>query len=284
MANSIKISKIRNYRWTLLLLLLTFTQSSFAFKDILPRYALVIGNADYKFSPLKNPTNDAADMAATLKTLRYQVTMGFDKNPIELRKIVADFYSHIKEKNAISLFYYAGHAIQADNINYLIPVNASINSFLRLKSQAFSTNELLQSHKKSSSRQNIIILDACRNNPFKVSDKSKKNRGVNISDKTLLSLPRGLAPIEAPTGTLIAYSTEPGSTASDGSGRNGTYTSSLLRHISKSETAEELFKKVRRDVLAATHNRQTPWEHSSLIETFYFIPPSNEEIPDIISF
>ncbi|MCK5336248.1 MAG: caspase family protein [Gammaproteobacteria bacterium] len=264
------------------ILLTLFTPLSFAYETVVPRYALVIGNTNYKFSPLKNPANDARDMASTLRSLRYQVTTGYDQNPSQLRKLVADFYKTIKEKDAISLFYYAGHAIQSDNINYLMPVNASISSYERLKSQALSTNELLSSLRQSSSKQNIIILDACRNNPFKVT--KKNSRGMSISDNKLLNLPRGLAPVEAPTGTLIAYSTEPGNTASDGNGRNGTYTASLLRHISKSETAEALFKKVRRDVLAATQNQQTPWEHSSLVETFYFIPPSNEEIPDIISF
>ena len=264
------------------ILLILFTPLSFAYETVVPRYALVIGNSDYTFSPLKNPANDARDMASILRSLRYQVTVGYDQNPAQLRQLVADFYKTIKEKDAISLFYYAGHAIQSDNINYLMPVNASISSYERLKSQALSTNELLSSLRQSSSKQNIIILDACRNNPFKVT--KKNSRGMSISDNKLLNLPRGLAPVEAPTGTLIAYSTEPGNTASDGNGRNGTYTASLLRHISKSETAEALFKKVRRDVLAATQNQQTPWEHSSLVETFYFIPPSNEEIPDIISF
>ena len=180
-----------NYRWPLLLLLVTFAQSSFAYEDILPRYALVIGNADYKFSPLKNPVNDAEDMAKILTTLRYQVTTGFDQNPAQMKKTIADFYSQIKEKNAISLFFYAGHAIQAENINYLMPVNAGISSFSLLKSQAFSSNELLQSLTLSSSRQNIIILDACRNNPFKVSDKVKNNRSIKIIDKSLLGLTHG---------------------------------------------------------------------------------------------
>lgn len=142
----------------------------------------------------------------------------------------------------------------------------------------------MQSLSYSSSKQNIIILDTCRNNPFEINKSNKNGRGLNVSDKGLKPLPSGLAPIEAPTGILIAYPTELGNTASDGKGLNGTYTSAMLRHITKSETAEVLFKEVRRDVLYATHNRQTPWEHSSLTEKFYFIPPSNEEIPDIISF
>ena len=276
--------KTRTLHWVFGIALISFTQASFAFETTAPRYALIIGNSDYKFSPLKNPSNDAKDMASTLKSIRYNVTVGLNQNPEQFTKLVDDFYRNIKEENAISIFYYAGHAIQSNNINYLIPVNAKISSHKALKTKAFSTEDLLKSLKHSASKQNIIILDACRNNPFELSKPDEKSRGFTVSDKKLSSLPRGLAPIEAPTGTLIAYSTEPGNTASDGKGSNGTYTSSLLRHITKSETAEALFKEVRRDVLNATHNRQTPWEHSSLTEKFYFIPPSNEEIPDIISF
>lgn len=257
-----------------LVLSLFIPSISVAFERIVPRYALVIGNGSYKFSPLKNPANDAADMASTLRSLRYEVTVVVDQNPAQMRDTVTSFYNKIKQQDAISVFYYAGHAIQANNINYLIPVNAKITSYDSMKTEAFSINELLYALKRASSKQNIIILDACRNNPFKIK---------NV-DNTLAALPKGLAPIEAPTGTLIAYATEPGNVASDGKGENGTYTSALLRHITQSETAEALFKKVRKDVLSSTSNRQTPWEHSSLVEKFYFMPPSNEEIPDIIGF
>lgn len=263
--------------------LLLFSPVSHSYEEVLPRYALIIGNSDYQFAPLKNPVNDARDMSATLEKLRYKVKLALNQNPEQLRQSVKDFYQSIKEKNAISLFYYAGHAIQADNINYLIPVNAQISSYKKMKSESLSINDVLYAIKRSSSHQNILILDACRNNPFKPVAGSK-SRSLNITDKKLLSVNTGLAPVKAPTGTLIAYATEPGNTASDGDGKNGAYTSALLRHIGKAETAEALFKEVRKDVLYDTDNRQTPWEHSSLIEKFYFMPPSNEEIPDIVSF
>jgi len=265
-------------------ILILFSTSVFSYEEVLPRYALIIGNANYTFSPLKNPLNDANDMASTLRALRYDVTVALNQNPDQLRQSVSRFYNSIKEHNAISLFYYAGHAIQSNNVNYLIPVNANITSFERMKSQALSVNKVLTALKQSPSNQNIIILDACRNNPFEVNSDRKNKRSLVINDEKLLNLPHGLAPVEAPTGTLIAYATEPGNTAADGKGSNGTYTSALLRHIRKSETAEALFKEVRKDVLEVTRNRQTPWEHSSLIEKFYFMPPSNEEIPDIVSF
>lgn len=271
-------------RSCLFILLVFISLRTYSYQDVLPRYALVIGNSQYTFSPLKNPFNDARDMAAKLRSLRYDVTSAFDQNPQQIRQTVDNFYKKVKAKNAVSLFYYAGHAIQSKNINYLIPVNAAISSYSLLKKQALSVNDVLNAIKASSSKQNIIILDACRNNPFESSTSTKHNRSMQITDKDLLSISAGLAPVEAPTGTLIAYATEPGNVASDGRGNNGTYTSALLKHIGKSETAEALFKKVRRDVLKASDYRQTPWEHSSLIETFYFIPPSNEEIPDIIGF
>jgi len=267
-----------------LLLLLMISKSAFAFEETLPRYALIIGNANYSFSPLKNPVNDANDMATKLRSLRYKVTVALDQNPEQIRKSVKSFYQSIKENNAVSLFYYAGHAIQANNINYLIPVNANITSFERMTTQSLSINEVLQALRQSPGDQNIIILDACRNNPFEAKAGSKNKRAIVIEDKKLQQLSRGLAPVEAPTGTLIAYATEPGNAAADGKGSNGTYTSALLRHIGKSETAEALFKEVRKDVLEATDEKQTPWEHSSLIKKFYFMPPSNEEIPDIVSF
>jgi len=274
----------RKNQWILLLSLIFVAMECGAYEDVLPRFALVIGNGNYQFSALKNPVNDAKDIASTLRTLRYDVTVAVNQTPSQMRKVVTDFYSKIKQSNAVSLFYYAGHAIQSNNINYLIPINAQIDSYDRMKSQAFSINELLKALKQASSNQNIIILEACRKNPIEINTKNENKRGLVVTDEAFLNLPGGLAPVEAPTGTLIAYATEPGRTASDGKGRNGTYTSALLRHIGKSETAEALFKKVRKDVLNATRNQQTPWEHSSLIETFYFMPPSNEEIPDIPSF
>lgn len=272
------------FRITFIVITVSLPVHSFAYESVLPRYALVIGNSEYKFSPLKNAANDARDMAAVLGRLRYDVSLLLNKEPDALRQGVYDFFNNIKEPDAITLVYYAGHAIQADNVNYLIPVNAGITSFEKMKDVSFSIDELLRVLKHSISKQNVIILDACRNNPFKAASSKDKSRGLVVADEKLMSLGSGLAPVEAPRNTLIAYATEPGNTASDGKGKNGVYTAALLRYIEVSETAEALFKKVRKDVLASTRYRQTPWEHSSLTEKFYFIPPSNEEIPDIIGF
>lgn len=268
--------------------LLLLPPVAMAYEEALPRYALIIGNGDYDFSPLANPANDASDMAEKLRKLRYKVTLVTNQEPGEFRKTVAGFYQSITESNAVSLFYYAGHAVQLRNKNYLIPVKAEVNSEADIRRLAYPMNDLFAALKRSNSEQNIIILDACRNNPFEVRAGTEGNRGLarvtREKSKKLSELAVGLAPVEAPPGTLVAYATEPGNVAEDGRGRNGTYTRALLRHISKAETAEALFKKVRKDVLRETRNRQTPWEHSSLLETFYFSPPKNREVPNFVTF
>jgi len=267
-----------DYSWLLLittLLVGSIALPCFAYNESLPRYALVIGNGHYDLAPLKNPANDAKDIAEKLRKLRYRTTLATNLNPQQFRETVAEFYDSIAESNAVSVFYYAGHGVQMRNTNYLIPVEVAIDNPAQLIANAFPISELLTALTDSASEQNIIILDACRNNPFKQTKKTTSH---------LMELQQGLAPAEAPPGTLIAYATEPGNVAEDGRGRNGTYTMALLRHITKSETAEELFKKVRKDVLSATDNRQTPWEHSSLLETFYFAPPKNKKIPNILNF
>jgi len=246
-----------------------------AYDESLPRYALVIGNSDYDFAPLKNPANDARDIARTLEQLRYKTTLATNLDAQAFRTTVQQFYASIAEANAVTVFYYAGHGVQLHNVNYLVPVQASIDSPRQLAEQAFSINDLLAAIQQSRSDQNVIILDACRNNPF-------KQTKANASQ--LAEIQSGLAMVEAPAGTLIAYATEPGNVAEDGRGRNGTYTGALLRYLKEAETAEELFKKVRREVLQATRNRQLPWEHSSLLETFYFAPPKNNKIPNIVTF
>ena len=261
--------------FALLPAILLFMPSAHAYDESLPRYALVIGNSNYDFAPLKNPVNDATDVARNLRKLRYKTTLATDLNPQQFRDTVAEFYRSIKEDNAVSVFYYAGHGIQLQNTNYLIPVNVPTASPTALIDSAFSINELLAALDDSRSDQNIIILDACRNNPF------QKTRSVA---NELREIQAGLALVEAPPSTLIAYATEPGNIAEDGLGRNGTYTQALLKYFTRAETAEELFKKVRKDVLQATNNRQTPWEHSSLLETFYFAPPKNKKIPNVVGF
>ncbi len=249
-----------------------------AFEQAVPRYALVIGNAGYSYSPLKNALNDASDIAFALAKLDYQVTLERDLEHDDFLGVIKKFYAQIQSQDAISIFYYAGHALQIDSINYLIPVKSPIVDRSTLEAKSFSLDKLLFVIRESRGEQNIIILDACRSNPFR----DQGEAGTQISG--IRELAGGLAPMDAPANTLVAYATEPGNVSSDGTGRNGTYTRALLEYISESIPAEELFKKVRKDVMNATRNQQIPWEHSSLTKEFYFGPPVNEEITDIISF
>ncbi len=258
---------------TLMLLPLLLAPVAEAYQEPAPRHALVIGNSAYRQAPLANAKNDAVDIAAALEALDYRVTLELDLEADELEAIVKRFYRRIDAERAITIFYYAGHAVQLDNSNYLLPINAGIDDVESLENSAFVLDRLLYFIKQSRAEQNVIVLDACRDNPFGDDGGTRLRR-----------LAGGLAPVEAPANTLVAYATEPGSVSSDGSGRNGVYTEALLRHIGQSIPAEELFKKVRKDVMRATGRAQIPWEHSSLTQKFYFGPPANEEVSDIVSF
>lgn len=274
--------------------LLLFTQSGFAYEARSDRHALIIGNSAYTIAPLANPANDAADLARKFRKMKYKVTVGLDQRSDELARTIEAFYSSVSGDNPITVFYYAGHAVQVDGVNYLLPVDEDIDSVETLVKSGYSLNRLLIEMKRAASEQNVIILDACRNNPLEVASLSGDGRGVKIqagndatrrmAERVREELRAGLAQVEAPAGTLVAYATEPGNVALDGRGRNGTYTRALLKHINRAETAEELFRRVRRDVLAATKRKQTPWEHSSLLEPFYFRQPRNQGIPDIVTF
>lgn len=250
------------------------------------RRALLIGNADYRYAPLKNPINDIRDLGGELQKLGFSVQRL--ENPSYSNSIDAidSFYQQVAaDGDGVSLFYYAGHAVQLDNVNYLVPTDAEIKSQQSLTRQSVSIRQLLTAMQQTRNRKNLIILDACRNNPFKTDiDAPLDSRGLPSESGDLQALNAGLAPIEAPAGTIIAYATEPGSVAKDGGGRNGTYTKFLLEHLAKHVTVEEVFKRVRQDVVAATGGQQIPWEHSSLYKTVYFHPPRNQAIPEIGGF
>ena len=237
------------------------------------RYALVIGNASYKIGELDNPLNDAKDISRYLDELDFSVTTLLDAGSEDMKSAINDFYRKIKNDNAASVFYYAGHAMQINNVNYLLPVDVNVSSEGALLTSSVSLNFLLKTLHQAESRENILILDACRNNPFAVLNNGSTSRVV-----------KGLAPVEAPPGTFVAYSTEPGRVASDGKGRNGTYTKHLLRHIKTAEDIEAMFKSVRKDVMRETNQRQIPWEHSSLYSTFLFKKNDAKELPTIPSF
>jgi formylglycine-generating enzyme required for sulfatase activity len=219
--------------------------------------ALVIGNGAYSSSPLRNPVNDASDIASALKKLGFKVLFKTDANQRTMKKFIRTFGKELRS-GGVGLFYYAGHAMQVHGTNYLIPIGAQIESESDVEYEAIDAGRVLGKMEDAGNGLNIIILDACRDNPF--------TRSFRTSEK-------GLARMDAPTGSILAYATAPGSIAADGTGRNGLYTSKLLKHMTTPGLEiEKVFKKVRIDVLRSSNKKQVPWESSSLIGEFYFNP------------
>ena len=219
------------------------------------RVALVIGNSAYKDSPLLNPVNDARQMARALREVGFEVVLGENLSQIDMKRQIRLFGDKIRG-GGVGLFYYAGHGIQFNGRNYLIPVNAAITKEAETEYEAVDLGFVLAQMEEARNMLNIVILDACRNNPFARSFRSSKS---------------GLASVDAPSGTLIAYATAPGSIASDGRGKNGLYTQELLKYMRlPGVSIERVFKKVRIAVIDQTKGAQTPWESSSLVGDFYF--------------
>lgn len=228
------------------------------------RIALVIGNSDYEYAPLANPVRDAALMAETLREVGFEVLEYTDLDRRDLTKAFITLGEKLENAgtNATALVYYAGHGAQVNGENYLIPVGARIEEEIDVEIEGVRASSLLRTLKKAKSALNIVILDACRNNPFESSGRSAT---------------RGLAKMDAPTGTLLAYSTAPGKVAEDGSGNNSTYTRALARAIkTPGAKVEEVFKTVRVSVVDRTQGRQVPWESSSLTGDFIF----QEKLPE----
>ncbi len=242
-----------------LVVLATLTLGSASAYAVERRVALVIGNAKYKEAPLSNPVNDARDVAAALQRTGFEVIMAIDATQKEMNRAIAKFGDRLTAES-VALFYYAGHGMQVRGKNYLIPIDAEIKSESSVRVESVDVDGVLD--QLSTSDLNVVILDACRNNPFE----RRANRSVGAA---------GLAQMEAPKGSLIAYATAPGRTAADGEGRNGLYTQALLKYIQEPGlTIEQVFKNVRREVARATRDGQIPWESSSMTGDFYFIPGS----------
>ncbi len=219
------------------------------------RVALVIGNATYKEAPLRNPVNDATDMAAELKQMGFSVTLRTNSGPREMRAAIREFSQSLR-KGGVGLFYFAGHGVQAKGRNYLIPVNADIREEFELEDEAVDANRVLAGMEEAGNRVNIVILDACRNNPFARSWRSAAS---------------GLAQMSAPAGSFVAFATAPGSVAADGSGRNGLFTENLLRSLREPDSdIDRVFTRVTAGVARTTANKQVPWKSSSLTGEFRF--------------
>lgn len=226
-------------------------------RDSRKRVALVIGNSAYTASPLKNPVNDAAAMATALRRLGFDVEEKANLGYIAMNEAVESFGNRLKS-GGIGLFYYAGHGMQVQGNNYLIPVDAKINSENEVRYKALDAGLVMAKMEQAKSDVNIVVLDACRDNPF-----GRSFRSAN----------RGLASMDAPNGTFIAYATAPGKTAADGNGKNGLYTEELLKVLEKPGLKlEDVFKQTSRGVKEKSANLQSPWVASNLDGDFWFVP------------
>jgi Caspase domain len=221
------------------------------------RVALVIGNSAYKDAPLKNPVNDATDIAAALRGLGFDVTLRTNASRADMKQALRGFGRSLTT-NSVGLFYYAGHGVQLHGRNYLIPVDASVQSEAELEYESIDADLVLSYMEEAHNPINIVILDACRNNPFA---------------RSFRSVSRGLVQMQAGRGTFIAFATAPGSVAADGEGRNGIYTRYLLQSLQQPDTdIDKVFRRVSADVARVTGGEQVPWVSTSLTGNFSFRP------------
>ena len=219
------------------------------------RIALVIGNANYKTRPLRNPRNDADDVSSSLKATGFQVIDLRDASLQQMRAGVRQFGDRLIN-NDVGLVYYSGHGVEVKGRNYFIPVNADIMREDEIADQGLDVSLILEKMNTAGKGVNILIVDACRDDPF---------------GRSFRSTSRGLAQMDAPRGTIIAYATSPGKVAADGDGRNSPYTKNLVKAmLQPNKPIEQVFKEVRRAVQEETKNQQTPWENTSLSGDFYF--------------
>jgi len=224
------------------------------------RVALVIGNGNYlSVGKLKNPANDAKAMAAMLGRLGFEVVEREDVTRHAMIQAARTFAAKLSP-GGIGLFFYAGHGIQAEGANYLVPVDAALAVEDDLKYEAFDVQDVLNKLDDARVRLSLVILDACRDNPFA---------------KSFRSSTRGLAQVDPPRGMLIAYATAPGKVAADGDGNNSVYTNELLKAMHEpGRKLQEVFDRVADAVEMQTKNAQTPWTNSSFRGDFYFIGPT----------
>jgi len=248
------------------------------------RVALVIGNSNYSESPLTNPVNDASDISNALEKLGFNVELSVDLSYLEINQKVQEFSQQLNEAD-VGFFYFAGHGIQVNGTNYLIPASTDLSDENAIINEAISTSSILKIMEDAGNGINIVVLDACRNNPlsqnFQSSAPNEKQVVADTSNSRGLVVTslQGLAIIEAPSASFIAYSTAPGSVAADGSGKNGLYTQYLLENINNpDQSIEEMFKKVRVSVVQDSKGKQVPWENSSLLGEFYFVEPVESDL------
>ena len=238
--------------------------TAFAHPASARRVALVIGNSAYEHAtPLANPKNDAQAVSAVLKKLGFEVITGLDLTQAQLGETIRSFARAIRGAKT-ALFFYAGHGLQVQGNNYLAPIDAKLGDEADLEFETVRLETVLRQMEREP-RTNLVFLDACRDNPLARNlARTMGTRSANVG--------RGLARIESGIGTLIAFATQPGNVALDGSGHNSPFTTALLRHIETPNLdVALLMRRVREEVIANTNSRQVPWSNSSLTGTFAFL-------------
>lgn len=245
-----------------------FTELEFKDLSDLPRKALIIGNSHYEHGILVNAEHDARDISESLLGLGFNpenIMLGIDLDKKSTRHMLREFSENLKQSAGVGLFFYAGHGAQYQNEDYIIPVNSQIETEDEINDEGIRVSDILEKMEdQSDDRLNIVILDACRNNPFPRD--FKRSMGST-----------GLKGIEAPLGSLIAYATGKGMLASDGDNRNGLYTKHLLANMSKPGLSlAEIFIRTRAGVMKESGNKQRPWEETAVTGNFYFLPSQSK--------
>lgn len=230
------------------------------------RVAVVIGNSAYEHAPkLRNPRNDAVALVAKLQSAGFEVVEGYDLDHSGMVETFKEFGAKLADAD-VALFFYAGHGIQVDGQNYLVPVNAQVRHEDEIAFELIGLNTVMRQMERGGDRIKLAFLDACRDNPFKDVLAPGGTRGA-------VSLGKGLGEMRAPRGTFIAFATEPDQVALDGDGGNSPFTTALIQHMgTPGASIQDMMIRVRRDVSNATGGKQTPWDSSSLMESFTFTP------------
>ena len=223
-----------------------------------PRTALVIGNADYPFGALANPVNDATDIAAALRNAGFDVSLKTNVDTDDMKRAIREFGDTLKARGGVGLFYFAGHGVQLKGENFIVPIVKSVGSEDDLKQNSVTATEAVDIMAAAHTALNIVVLDACRNNPF-------NDAGT-----------KGLSRIDSNARLFVSYSTSPGSVALDGAGRNSPFTKYLSRAIeAPALSLEDTFKRTLEGVYRETKGQQTPWISSTFFGNFVFHPASD---------
>jgi uncharacterized caspase-like protein len=229
------------------------------------RVALLIGNAAYADAPLRNPLNDVREVAAALKPLGFAVTIHENLKLGDMREALRNFVLSTRAVE-VRLVYFAGHGLQLRGRSYLLPVGVRIKNETDVLERTADATELVEQLSAIAKGANVVIIDACRLHPIFTSGTRK-----------MWAVKRGLSPVSAPRGTVVAFSTRPGEVARDGEGPISVYTRHLTLGLKQAPAlpVEAFFKRVRAGVVAETQNKQVPWESSDLNGELCFRPGAN---------